>query len=161
MNTTLQAVVPLVIATCVLTTLGAAPSPRWQATADRGTRVVTVDCRHSSTQAELTDCSAREAKQAQDLLDKLLQDLQKSLRPAQRQRLHPVQTTWLCYREAHCEWQAQFFEGGSIQPSIYSGCLADLTWSRIDELKTLLCDGWGAPCPASQRYDRPTDSRRK
>jgi uncharacterized protein YecT (DUF1311 family) len=91
------------------------------------------------------------------LLDGLLKELAAKLDAPNKERLEEVQSQWVKYRDAHCHWQAAFFEGGSVQPTMYSTCISALTWNRIKELKLDLCEGAGmtGPCEASKRYDRP------
>jgi uncharacterized protein YecT (DUF1311 family) len=122
-----------------------------------------IDCGNVATQSEMNNCFAREAKRIQDLLNALVEELRKHVGPEESQELQRVQATWTAYRDAHCQWQAHFFEGGSIQPTEYSTCIAESSWSRIGELKFSLCEGHGmtGPCAASRRYDRPTPTRGK
>jgi uncharacterized protein YecT (DUF1311 family) len=105
----------------------------------------------------MNECFAREANQDLQFLDGLLKELANKLDAADKERLEEVQSEWVNYRDAHCKWQAAFFEGGSVQPTMYSTCISALTWNRIEELKPNLCEGHGmtGPCEASKRYDRP------
>jgi uncharacterized protein YecT (DUF1311 family) len=116
-----------------------------------------VNCGDSTNQTAMNQCFEREAKQDQLLLDALLKELAAKLDAPNKERLEEVQSQWGKYRDAHCRWQAGFFEGGSVQPTMYSTCLSALIWNRIDELKLNLCEGAGmtGPCEASKRYDRP------
>lgn len=50
--------------------------------------------------------------------------------------LRQSQRAWIQNRDAFCSGTAITFEGGSIQPLIIATCLAQLTRSRIEELKT-------------------------
>ena len=113
------------------------------------------DCGAASTQLEMNLCNARAAKRAEALLEALLKELGATLENTQRDELLRVQNMWVKYRDAHCEWQASFFEGGSIQPTMHAGCIAALTAARIDELRTDLCEGAGMTneCEASARFD--------
>jgi uncharacterized protein YecT (DUF1311 family) len=121
------------------------------------TQAPTVNCGDSATQAEMNQCFARESRQDIQLLDALLKKLSDKFDAPAKERLGEVQSQWIKYRDAHCKWQAAFFEGGSVQPMIYSTCISALTWNRIEELKLNLCEGTGmtGPCEASRRYDRP------
>lgn len=138
------------------------PAGGQQSASNRGAETVQADCGSVSNQSDMNDCYAREAKRVQQLLDALVQELTKTLDPTKGQQLLNVQAKWVAYRDAHCGWQAKFSEGGSIQPTVYSNCMEGLAWDRIDELKYDLCEGWGmtGPCPASRRYDRPTETRK-
>ncbi len=114
-------------------------------------------CTKPVTQSAMNECSYKWAQQDQVKLDALLKELGAVLEKSELARLVSVQKAWVGYREAHCAWQASFFEGGSIQPSQRSACLSLLTWNRIDELKVNLCEGNGltGECVASRRYVRP------
>jgi len=116
-----------------------------------------ANCGDSASQTLMNQCFAREAKQDLELLDALIRELGGKLGAAQKERLEEVQSQWVKYRDAHCKWQAAFFEGGSIQPTMYSTCIIESTWNRISELKLDLCEGAGmtGTCEASKRYDRP------
>ena len=120
-------------------------------------KTAAVNCGDSTTQNAMNECFGREAKQDQLLLESLLKELAAKLDAPDKERLEEVQSLWVKYRDAHCRWQAGFFEGGSVQPMMYSTCISALTWNRIEELKVNLCEGAGmtGPCEASKRYDRP------
>lgn len=45
-----------------------------------------------------------------------------------------AQRAWLKYRDAACDVHASPFEGGSIQPLIYSTCMSELTTQRTQML---------------------------
>jgi uncharacterized protein YecT (DUF1311 family) len=119
-------------------------------------KVAPVKCGDSASQTSMNECFASEAKRDMQLLDALLKELGQNLDASERERLEEVQSQWAKYRDAHCKWQAAFFEGGSVQPMMYSTCISAVTWNRIDELKLNLCEGAGmtGPCEASKRYDR-------
>jgi uncharacterized protein YecT (DUF1311 family) len=124
-------------------------------TSDATPAASTPDCGDMATQTAMNICFANEARQSEQLLEALLQELNAKLEPQQRKALASVQANWVEYRRAHCDWQAAFFDGGSIQPTILSTCYQELTRKRIDELKTDLCEGAGmtGECDASRRYD--------
>jgi lysozyme inhibitor LprI len=78
-----------------------------------------------------------------------------------RMSLLEVQARWVKYRDGQCEWEADAFSGGSVQPMEYSYCIAGLTEERIAGLKEELCEGSGmtGPCAASRKYDLSRGSR--
>jgi uncharacterized protein YecT (DUF1311 family) len=49
-----------------------------------------------------------------------------------------AQRVWIKYKEAHCKSVANGYEGGSIKPMIYSGCLTELTQQRSKQLEEYL-----------------------
>lgn len=114
-----------------------------------------IDCTDGgSTQYEMNVCAARAASEASDKLDALIAELNSTLEPAERSAFEEIQALWVDFRERQCRWQVSFFEGGSIQPMLYSHCLEARTAERIDSLKILLCEGRGmtGPCDASGKY---------
>jgi uncharacterized protein YecT (DUF1311 family) len=51
------------------------------------------------------------------------------------------QRGWLKYKEAQCELTAYDSRGGSMWPMVISGCRADMTRRRVQELKDMLGEG--------------------
>jgi uncharacterized protein YecT (DUF1311 family) len=51
------------------------------------------------------------------------------------------QRSWLKYRDAQCELTAYDSRGGSMWPMVISGCRADITRRRVQELKDMLGEG--------------------
>ena len=49
-------------------------------------------------------------------------------------RLRKAQRAWVAYRDAACDADAFLFDGGSMQPLIYSSCLSRLTELRRADL---------------------------
>jgi len=115
-----------------------------------------VPCGDLTTQFAMNECFGRQALQDQAKLDALLKELSGALEKSEFGRLTAVQKVWTSYRDMHCQWQASFFEGGSIQPTERSTCLSSVIWNRIDELKWNLCEGHGmtGECAASRKYAR-------
>ena len=46
-----------------------------------------------------------------------------------------AQRAWIKYKETHCTALANQYEGGSMMPLIYYGCLGQLTGERKAQLK--------------------------
>jgi len=128
----------LVVPECIADDTPAAPTP---------------DCGDMATQTDMNICFANAARQSQQLLDTLFQELNAKIEPQQRRALASVQATRAEYRRAHCDWQAAFFDDGSVGPAIRSICYEALTRKRLDELKIDLCEGAGMPgeCDALRR----------
>lgn len=51
-------------------------------------------------------------------------------------KLLAAQRAWLTYRDANCDSVKFQYEGGSIQPTIWSQCMADTTQQRVATLTT-------------------------
>ena len=115
------------------------------------------DCDHSANQRDWNICTANEAAKLDRRLDQLLAQISARADSTRRAELVSVQDKWKMFRDADCQWQADAFSGGSIQPAVYSECVIVLTTARITELKLQLCEGFGVrgPCAESRRYDLP------
>ena len=76
--------------------------------------------------------------QAADLaLDHAYLQLMSSLDSERQAQLTRAQHAWLTFRDAEAEFRAAVFEGGSIQPLIYSQVLIELTEHRISQLEMM------------------------
>jgi uncharacterized protein YecT (DUF1311 family) len=90
----------------------------------------------SQSQAEMND----EALNSYKLADQEMTTIYKSTMAnlgtqAEKNLLLAAQRAWITYKEAHCEAIAHQYEGGSMQPLIYYGCLENLTNERIIQLE--------------------------
>jgi uncharacterized protein YecT (DUF1311 family) len=120
------------------------------------------DCDYSSsTQSDLNYCAAKAAASSARRLEKLLAEIPSHVDSTRAVGLREVQTRWVNYRDGQCQWKADAFSGGSVQPMEYSYCIAGLTEERIAGLKEELCEGSGmtGPCAASRKYDLPRPTR--
>ena len=52
----------------------------------------------------------------------------------EKPQLKNVQTAWLKYRDANCEFVADQYKSGTMRPMIAAICLADVTDNRTREL---------------------------
>jgi len=112
-----------------------------------------VDCENAMAQQDMNYCANQdyeaadkelnavwaEAKQtAKDLDAELSEDLkgaEKALLAGQR--------AWIAYRDGQCELAGFEARGGSMEPMLVSGCLADLTRRRTRELNAFITGGEG------------------
>jgi uncharacterized protein YecT (DUF1311 family) len=92
-------------------------------------------CPKSQTQLELNQCAGNAYKAADGELNQVYRKLVAMLDARDKDQLKVVQTAWLKYRAAHCEFVGDQYKGGSIRPMIYAFCLADVTKNRTTELK--------------------------
>jgi len=115
------------------------------------------DCSHSANQREWNICAGNEAAHSERRLDQLIAEISSRADSARRAQLQGVQEKWKAFRDSDCQWQANAFTGGSIQPAVYAECIVALTEARIADLKLQLCEGFGVrgPCAESRRYDLP------
>ena len=91
----------------------------------------------SDSQTELNQAAYQQYQNADAALNTAYARLMSVLSPARRQQLKLVQRAWLKYRDAHAEFQASPYQGGSIQSLIYSQALIELTEHRTNQLNAL------------------------
>ena len=102
-----------------------------------------VPCGKCGTQAEANACARRDYEKAEAELKGVYEQLVSEFdgRDGEaRRKLEKAQSLWLRYREAACESEASIYEGGSIRPAIYNGCLADVTRERANRLRGFLAE---------------------
>lgn len=89
------------------------------------------------TQLEMNQQAAKEHKKADAEMTALYKKALAKLATdaTQKQLLIDAQRAWIKYKEAHCKAEAAVFEGGSMQPLIYSSCLTELTNERSKQLR--------------------------
>lgn len=117
-----------------------------------GVNAEDVDCDNAETQSDMTSCAQARYDEADKGLNaqyKLTraamatidEDLDGDMKGAE-QALLKAQRAWINYRDAQCENYGFQARGGTMEPMLVAGCLADLTDLRTKELKAL-ADGMG------------------
>ncbi|HKP38853.1 MAG TPA: lysozyme inhibitor LprI family protein [Pyrinomonadaceae bacterium] len=97
-------------------------------------------CDDAQTQLEMNMCAGKAYKEADAELNRVYQKLISLLDDEQKTQLKTVETAWLKYRDANCEFVADQYKGGSMRPMIAGFCLADMTKNRTAELKSQIED---------------------
>ena len=97
-----------------------------------------VDCTAAVTQAELNACAQAAYEAADQTLNQVYQQLQAQVDDSAAEQLIQTEQAWLTYRDANCEFERSQFEGGSIVPTVYYGCLTRMTQARTAELQQQL-----------------------
>src|ERR1044072_245433 len=97
-------------------------------------------CPDAQTQFEMNQCAGKAYKAADAELNQVYQKLVAMLDDEEKAQLKNVETTWLKYRDANCEFVADQFKGGSIRPMIHALCLADMTRNRTAEIKNQITE---------------------
>lgn len=92
-------------------------------------------CPNAQSQLEMNQCAGNAYKAADGELNQVYRKLVAMLDAEDTAQLKVVQTAWLKYRDAHCEFVGDQYKGGSIRPMIHAFCLADVTRNRTTELK--------------------------
>lgn len=94
----------------------------------------------AQTQLEM-NMDALEAYKTADLeLNKVYKLLVKELDDDAKTLFKKAQLDWIKYRDSHCAFEGQIYEGGSAQPQAISSCLEIVTKNRTEELKISLAD---------------------
>lgn len=100
-----------------------------------------------STQTDLNECTAAEARRADAAMNAAYAELMKRIGPTAQAALRAAQKAWLPFRDASCALEAMGAAGGSMQPMIRSGCLARVTAERTKTLdRYLTCEEGDAGC---------------
>jgi len=106
------------------------------------------DCADPQTQAEMNQCAARDANEADADLNliwpQVLAFYEKMDRDSESnegvKRLRAAQRAWIAFRDAECALAGYEALGGSLEPLLVSGCEAELTKRRTAELRRMLAN---------------------
>jgi len=96
----------------------------------------------------LADDTSFKASDAE--LNRLYKEIEGRLKdnPDSAKTLVAAQRAWIAFRDAECAFTASGVKGGSVYPTIYANCLAELTQRRADDFKGLLkCKEGDLSCP--------------
>ena len=97
-------------------------------------------CAKAASQADMTDCWGREYKAADATLNQVYRQLVAKLDDEEKAQLKEVETAWLKYRDANCDFVADQYKGGTMRPMVYAICLGDMTRNRTTELRSQIKD---------------------
>lgn len=110
-----------------------------------------VDCGNATTQADMNICANEEYEAADTELNTVYKQTVAAMRAKDaelgdisadyvgaEEALKKAQRAWIGYRDGQCELAGFEARGGSMEPMLVSGCLAQLTTARTEELKALL-----------------------
>ncbi|WP_455270605.1 lysozyme inhibitor LprI family protein [Rhizobium herbae] len=109
-----------------------------------------VDCANAMTQADMNFCANKDYEAADTELNAVYKKTMTVMRDTDKElgeidanyvgavdALKKAQRAWIDYRDGQCELAGFEARGGSMEPMLVSGCLADLTKKRTEELKGL------------------------
>lgn len=109
-----------------------------------------VDCENAQAQIEMNICAGRDYQAADVELNAAYKATMAAARRMDEQAremgehyvgavdaLKRAQRAWIGYRDGQCELAGFEARGGSMEPMLVSGCLADLTRKRTAELKAV------------------------
>ena len=98
------------------------------------------ECNDPPNQLAMNTCTAQAFAREDGLLNQVYAAYRAKLEPDRRAALTVAQKTWLTFRDTECKFEEDNYAGGSIQPAIWSTCLAGLTQERRKALAALLED---------------------
>jgi uncharacterized protein YecT (DUF1311 family) len=104
------------------------------------------DCSDPQTQADMNQCAARDANEADAGLNLIWKEVVASYEKMDRdsgsnegvKRLRAAQRAWMAFRDAECAVAGYEALGGSMESMLVSGCVAQLTKRRAAELRQML-----------------------
>ncbi|WP_348812927.1 lysozyme inhibitor LprI family protein [Flavobacterium maritimum] len=94
----------------------------------------------AQTQMEMNRTAHNDFKKADAELNKVYKQVMKILNEKEKKLMIKAQKDWLTFRDSHCEFEIEQYDGGSMQPLIHSNCLTERTNDRIEDLKAILED---------------------
>jgi uncharacterized protein YecT (DUF1311 family) len=110
-----------------------------------------IDCANAMTQADMNICANKDYETADLALNAVYKKTVVAMKEKDRElgeidanyvgavdALKKAQRAWIDYRDGQCDLAGFEARGGSMEPMLVSGCLADLTKKRTDELKALI-----------------------
>lgn len=112
-----------------------------------------IDCENAMAQQDMNQCAHKDYEAADAELNNVWSDARKTARDLDAElsddlkgadkALLAAQRSWIAYRDGQCELAGFEARGGSMEPMLVSGCLADLTRKRTKELKDFINGGEG------------------
>jgi len=98
-----------------------------------------TDCGKFTTQMDLNKCAEDNLQSADKALNRAYQELMaKQDDAASQRRLKEAQRAWIAFRDRQCAFEVGPQEtGGSIWPTEFSGCMEEMTATRIRTLAQL------------------------
>ncbi|MEH1920922.1 lysozyme inhibitor LprI family protein [Nostoc sp.] len=97
-----------------------------------------LNCNNAQTQAVINECAKLSYQNADKKLNQVYQQLVSTLERSRKQKLITAQQAWIKFRDNNCEFETSKYEGGSISPTIYFGCLENITKLRTQQLREYL-----------------------
>ena len=92
----------------------------------------------AQTQFEMNLEASENYKKADAELNKVYKQLVNILDADTKNLLKKAQLDWIKYRDSHCAFEGNVYEGGSAQPMAISMCLETVTRTRTHELQVSL-----------------------
>jgi uncharacterized protein YecT (DUF1311 family) len=109
-----------------------------------------LDCKDPQTQSAMTECESLRFKRADAALNRQWAITKAAVarqdgdygandkRGTDSAALLASQRAWLAYRDAECKIEGFAMRGGTGEPMLVAGCMADLTQARTKQLTGLV-----------------------
>lgn len=97
-----------------------------------------LNCNNPQTQSAINECTRLSYQNADKKLNRVYQQLLPTLESFRKQKLIAAQLAWIKFRDTTCEFERSGYQGGSIAPTIYFGCLENTTKLRTQQLQEYL-----------------------
>jgi uncharacterized protein YecT (DUF1311 family) len=94
-----------------------------------------AECTNPQTQLAMNTCAKAEYDQADVKLNNAYQSVKAAVGAQQEDQLVAAEQAWITFRDEYCDFVQAQYAGGSIQPTVYYGCLTQLTSDRTTELQ--------------------------
>lgn len=105
-----------------------------------------IDCENAMAQQGMNACAGKDFEKADAELNEVWQnaiaaakeadaEMTADGRPGHEETLRKAQRAWIEFRDAQCEYDGFEARGGSMEPMLVSGCLAELTRQRTKQLQ--------------------------
>jgi uncharacterized protein YecT (DUF1311 family) len=94
----------------------------------------------AQTQAEMNATASAQYAKADKELNKVYKQLVSMLNNSDKTLLIQAEKDWVKFRDSHCRFVAEQYDGGSMQPLVRSTCLEEVTRQRIAEIKSSIKD---------------------
>jgi len=97
-----------------------------------------LNCNNAQTQVEINQCAQLSYQNADKKLNQVYKQILSTLSGSRKPKLITAQQAWLKFRDTNCEFERSQYEGGTIAPTIYFGCLEQTTQKRTQQLQEYL-----------------------
>ena len=108
------------------------------------------NCGDKTNQTDMNICSGQQYSKADDELNKVYKEIEGRLKDDAdtKKLLVEAQRGWVGFRDPECAFSSSTVQGGTAYPFISNTCLAEMTKTRINELKGYLqCNEGDLDCP--------------
>jgi uncharacterized protein YecT (DUF1311 family) len=95
-----------------------------------------LNCNNSENlnQSQINQCAYLFYQTEDKKLNQAYKKVIATLEASRKQKLVTAQQNWIKFRDSSCDFERSEVEGGSISPTIYYGCMQQLTKIRTKQL---------------------------